>query len=248
MSPCEEVAEPGLELVSVWLWRCLFSSLWHFAALMLWDLRLKSLKSAVSCQCDRAWGVTGDAWDNVHSALLGVSVIANKCGCGAACPLRRCVLWAPITGCTPGITRRQCPHVRRVASAPCWGSDHTQTGQMCVSVWVSDSRSPASRWTGGGCTDTHTMTGGRMGGQASWESADLSGRASPEGTLVPGLRCEGPVRQESGCVGSPPLPTWIQTPVHPVELTRPWVKAEPVLKPAHGKPTCLPLSLLNGAI
>lgn len=83
MSPCEEVAEPGLELVSVWLWRWLFSSLWHFAALMLWDLRLKSLRSAVSCLVRQSsWvGVTGHVWDNVHSAFLESTVIV-KCSRG----------------------------------------------------------------------------------------------------------------------------------------------------------------------
>lgn len=131
---------------------------------MLWDLRLKSLKSAVSCQCDRAWGVTGDAWDNVYSAFLGVSVIVNKDGCGAACPLCRCVLWAPITGCTPGITRRQVPAREKGGLGPLLGlwshSDGTDVC-VCLGFWL---RKPSiqmdcrglhwhtlhDRWTDGG--------------------------------------------------------------------------------------------------
>ena len=46
---------------------------------MLWDLRLKSLRSAVSCLVRQSsWvGVTGDVWDNVHSAFLEITVIVK---------------------------------------------------------------------------------------------------------------------------------------------------------------------------
>ena len=236
MSPCEEVAEPGLELVSVWLWRWLFSSLWHFGALMLWDLRLKSLRSAVSCLVRQSsWvGVTGDVWDNVHSAFLEITVIV-KCSRGTPCPLRRC---EPLSqAACPASHGVGHPHVRKEALIPGQGADHTQTGQMCVCLSGFLTGSPASRWTGGAAL-TYAGPGGQTGGQASWESADLSGRASQEGTLVPGLRCEGPVRQERGFVGGPPfvgvpLDPQPQTQVRLVEPTRQWVKAEPVLKPVH---------------
>ena len=48
---------------------------------------------------------------------------------------------------------------------------------------------------------------------------NITGRASQEGTLVPGLRCEGPVRQERGFVGVP-LDPQPQTQVRLVEPTR----------------------------
>ena len=165
MSPCEEVAEPGLELVSVWLWRWLFSSLWGFAALMLWDLRLKSLRSAVSCLVRQSsWvGDTGHVWDNVHSAFLE-SVVIVKCSRGTPVhfagmsPYHKLHAWHCMVSGTRMWERRPRSLVSALITL--------RRGRcVCVSVWLSDSGSPASRWTGGGCTDRRCdrWTDGRSG-------------------------------------------------------------------------------------